>query len=408
VVAASGCRGGGSSDATAAAPIPGPDAQLVNGNPAAAAGGSGVQPVGFEQPRDTASADAGPNSEDDIYGTKRFGEARNLTETFSAKKLYEDALTLVGQGPNREIAQVAYREGEAAFAEGDFETAAKRFKTAARRWPDSSLEEDALFWLSESYFFGDRYPDAQDTYTRILDKYDNSRHLDKISSRLFAIGRYWEELDRTDHRFSLLPNLTDKTRPRFDTAGNSESAYEAVHLNDPTGPLADDAIMAQANKHFLDEKYEDADYYYDLLRRDYSKSPHQRTAHELGLQAKLRTYQGAQYDATPLEEAEKLVTQTRINFPGNTPEERNRLAEQQQKVLTAQAERDWEMAEFYCKKKQYGAARMHYQIVIDEYGNTPLGERARQRMLECEGKPATPPQKLPWLVKLFDGKKKTR
>ena len=92
--------------------------------------------------------------------------------------------------------------------------------------------------------------------------------------------------------------------------------YENIRLNDPTGPLADDAIMATANSYFRRGRYNDADYQYDLLRKEYPRSDHQFNAHMLGLQCKLRKYQGPDYDGTPLEEAEQLVKQQRTQFAG--------------------------------------------------------------------------------------------
>ena len=97
-------------------------------------------------------------------------------------------------------------------------------------------------------------------------------------------------------------------------------------MNDPTGPRADDAIMATANIYFRQGKYEDADYHYSLLRREYPRSEFQFEAHLLGLQSKMRKYQGADYDGTPLEEAKDLVKQLHVQFAGQLkPEEKERL-----------------------------------------------------------------------------------
>ena len=67
--------------------------------------------------------------------------------------------------------------------------------------------------------------------------------------------------------------------------------------------------MATGNTYFVKNRYLDADYYYDLLRRDYPRSEHLINAYKLGLQCKLRKYQGAAYDGTPLVEAEELINQ---------------------------------------------------------------------------------------------------
>ena len=60
--------------------------------------------------------------------------------------------------------------------------------------------------------------------------------------------------------------------------------------------------------------------------REYPRSELQFEAHLLGLQAKLRKYQGENYDGTPLEEAKMLVKQLNSQFCGRlSKEEKDRL-----------------------------------------------------------------------------------
>src|SRR5262245_29024292 len=58
----------------------------------------------------------------------------------------------VGLGPNRSVAEAHFAEGEKQFAAKNFDAAAKQFKKAAGRWPDSTMEEQSMFLLGESYF----------------------------------------------------------------------------------------------------------------------------------------------------------------------------------------------------------------------------------------------------------------
>jgi len=84
--------------------------------------------------------------------------------------------------------------------------------------------------------------------------------------------------------------------------------YEQIRLNDPTGSLADDSIMATANSHFVHGEWDDADYHYGLLRTEYPRSEYQYQAHLLGLRCKLLRYQGPGYDNSPLVEADELAS----------------------------------------------------------------------------------------------------
>ena len=233
-----------------------------------------------------------------------------------------------GLGPDQRIAEQTYAEGETLFRAQKFAEATKKFKEAASRWPDSRLQQDAMFYQAESEFYNRQYSEAVDAYEKLLENYPSSPHLDQVIRRQFEIAQYWEKHHQWQPHWATTPNLLDETRPLFDTLGHALKTYENIRLNDPTGPLADDAIMASANSYFLRGRYGDADYQYELLRNEYPRSEHQFEAHILGLQCKLRKYQGANYDETPLLEAKQLVKQLKVQFAGQlNSEERARQSE---------------------------------------------------------------------------------
>ena len=320
------------------------------------------------------------------------------------EQAWKDAKKAFGYGPDEKIAREAFAEGQKLFKEKKFEEAAGQFHTASWRWPDSLLEEDSLFLEGESYFFADKYSSAFDAYGLLLKQHDNSRYLDTVMQRAFAIGRYWEQVDDKAHHWPVTPNVTDKTRPWFDTAGNAISAYNMVRLHDPTGPLADCSVMAIANYHFRHGDWEEAAYHYDLLRKDYPKSKFQKEAHLLGLQSKLRMYQGARYAAEPLKDAKEIATQTLTQFHGRLGEEESRVAETRAQIIAQEAAREWEVAQYYDNKKQFGAARYYYRGILEKYAQTPYGEKARSRMEEIKSEPDTPPNRFKWLTEVFERK----
>ena len=139
------------------------------------------------------------------------------------------------------LARADFLYGARKYAE-----AAKKYKVAIDRWPDSAIEEEAMWQLAECWFFTDQYPKAEDCYDEIVKKYANSRYLDRIAQRQFVIAQYWIALDQKSHLPVIVPNLADRSRPLFDTRGRALKAYDHVRINDPRGPLADDSIMAAA------------------------------------------------------------------------------------------------------------------------------------------------------------------
>ena len=331
--------------------------------------------------------------------TKKPTFAERMTEASSPKNVGLKLKKLVGRGPNEEVARHAYNEGDLYFREKKYDKAIDFYKVAADRWPDSSLEEDAMFMLGESYFQANQYPRASNMYTKLVKKYENSRHLDMVIKRRFAIGRYWEQRSKDDPVHGL--NFKDKTMPRWDTVGNTVAIYESIRMDDPTGPLADDATMATANTLFLNGRWEDASYHYDLMRTEFPQSEFQPQAHLLGMQAKLRSYQGPHYDGKPLQDAKKLGHTLQTQFANQMPNERENIA-QTMKVVEAQlAERDYSLGEFYYNSRHYYAAKYYYNEVVKQYPQSRFADLAKSRIDEVKDKPPDPKNEVEWIAGLF-------
>ncbi len=353
---------------------------------------------------------ASPVAKESVIAAGEKNEQIGLLPGLDPRVQYDKMKTAIGLGPNEQYARHAYTEGDRLFRDKKYKAAAEKFQTAISRGPHSSIEQDAMFMLAESYFFNDQYIPARDAYDGLVKAYTNTRYMDSVIDREWKIARYWEERDEQYHHWALAPNVYDKTRPWFDTIGHAIKTYESIRLNDPTGPRADDAIMATANIYFRYGQYEEADYNYTLLRREYPRSELQFEAHLLGLQAKLRKYQGEDYDGTPLEEAKSLVKQLNSQFSGRLSKvEKDRLAMVEGQLNLEIANRDYRMASYYDKKKDYGAARFYYAEVMKKYPQTELAKKASDRVAEIKGEPDEPPKKLAFLVDLFpESRERTR
>ena len=329
-------------------------------------------------------------------------EQRGIAPWLNPKPAVNRARTAMGYGPNVERARQALAAADVALREQDYDRAEDLFEEAVARAPNSAIEQRAMFGLGESHLFRDEYSSALEVYGELLDEYPSTPNFDDVIERLWAIGQYWDERHRQDQSWAITPNFFDHTRPRFDTGGNAIKAYEAIRLNDPTGPRADDALMATAGIYFRRHQYQDADYHYTLLRREYPRSEFQFEAHLLGLQTKLRKYKGPDYDGAPLEEAKKLVKQIRTQFAGRlSPAETERLQRTQADVARMIAERDLRMGKYYEDTRHNLAARFYYGRAAKKYANTGVGAEAQSRMTALAGQPDVPEERLSWFVEMF-------
>ncbi len=352
----------------------------------------------------------GPVSTERVVEATEAKSETGLIPALDPRVQYDKVKTVVGLGPNEQIARQDYAEGDRLFREKNYKAAAEKFKAAVDRGPHSAIQQDAMFMLAESYFFDDRYINARDAYDALVKEYTNTRYLDQVIDREWKIARYWEQYDQHRPHLALTPNAWDKTRPWFDTLGHAIKTYDSIRLNDPTGPRADDAIMATANIYFEHGRYDDADYHYTLLRREYPRSELQFEAHLLGLQAKLRKYQGEDYDGTPLEEAKKLVKELNSQFADRLrPEDKQRVVTTEAWLNKEIATRDYRMAAYFDKKKDFGAARFYYAEVIKKYPDTELAKKSTDRVAELKGEPEIPAKPLGFLVDhLPESRERTR
>ena len=180
--------------------IPGPSSTTRWRGGNAAGPASGVIPVSAETsagPPPTIPPELPPPSGGvsikDVKPEEEKKKGFELSD-LAPENVWKNMKKATGYGPDEKIARAAMQEGQTLFREKKYTEAAAKFATTADRWPDSPLEEDALFLKGESEFFADQYSKAHDTYGGLLKKYVNTRHLDTVAAREFAIGRYWEQV----------------------------------------------------------------------------------------------------------------------------------------------------------------------------------------------------------------------
>ena len=352
------------------------------------------------------------DSQADIVFRGQDDEPDGVLGKFGPSQLYQQAKNAAGYGPDESVARQLFQEGDALYRQAIAQEgkqrsatmldAADKFKAAADRWPKSIIEEDSLFLLGECYFFSNRYPDASEAYDKLVKKFENTRYMEIVGKRRFAIAQYWiDHQQKVDPDLPITPNLSSKDLPFFDKFGHGLRVLDKIRLDDPTGKLADDATMAAAISHFKAERYVRADELFTDLRRSFPNSDHQFMAHLLGVKCKLKIYQGPDYSQIPIEDAEKLIRQIQIQFPQEAEAEREFLVSALKEVRLKRAQHEMGLARYYDRRKEYSAARHYYNKVRTEFSDTSLAEKAANRLESISDKPDSPEQKVPWLTKLF-------
>lgn len=293
-------------------------------------------------------------------------------------------------------AQEKYKSQDFAGATGDL-------KQIIKKYEDYPVEEEARFLLAECHYAQEAYPRARDHYEGLCKKYPSTRYLEQSTRRLYTIGIIWlagnkeaapselvqvsaEEVENPGasehpaaaHPWTFVPNVSDRTRPVFDTTGFALKCFKSVWMYDPTGPLADDALMATAVYYVRRGNTREADYYFDLLRQEYPKSEFCQTAFVVGSDVKLANYQGPRYDGKHLANANELIQTTLALYP--KLEDRERLQEKLKQVHAQAAERDFSHGQYYERRGKPQSAAIYYESVMQDYADTEWAEKARERL----------------------------
>ena len=328
--------------------------------------------------------------------------------SLSPKRVRSNVQEALGLGPDEQLARQLYKEADALFEQassapaedrGDlFLEAAGKYNTAAARWPDSMLQEDALYMKGESYFFADHYDDSRKAFELLIKEYPNTRHIDRVAARRFDIAQYWLAVHRDDPTYFLIPNWRDEQMPHNDVFGNAVRVYDKIRLDDPTGRLSDDATMAAATAYFAEGKYRQADRFFTDLRRTYPESEHQFEAALLAVKSKIQLYQGPDYDSAPLEEGQALIELMFEQWPEESNEHREFLTNSFKDIRLKLAQREWETGQFFDGRGEYGGARFYYTRVVQDFADTSLATNAQDRLAVIADRPDKPEQQMQWLV----------
>lgn len=371
-----------------------------------------------------------------VQGPTERGLSKTSWERKRAELLREGDAATTQALNNYDAALALYDQGKFAEAEKAFKSVVKarrdlhesfgvKFRRAWGAQKESTgnlygtygdaIEEDAIFMMAEAQYAQRKYPDAEKSYQELLVKYPSTRYLDPVTRQLFRIARYWldfpedvgatgdaevkvashetQELGHLEQptkkpsattRVPVLPNLTDETRPLFDTYGRGKQALRSIWLHDATGPLADDALMLAANHSLRTEDYVEAARLYALLREQYPDSRHLKDAYLLGSHVTLASYLGPAYDGKTLETSRELKQDMLALFPDLTAEQREQLQEEIARLQDAEVARIWDLVEFYRVKRMYPAVKLHCYLIINRHPDSKYAEKAREELVLTE------------------------
>ncbi|MCE9532793.1 MAG: outer membrane protein assembly factor BamD [Planctomycetes bacterium] len=296
------------------------------------------------------------------------------------------------------------------YREKEYKKAGKLFGRVADDTSNPPLQaEKARFFEAECKRMQEYYVDAMSTYNRLLKDFQYGVYREQAVARMYEICSFWlqdtraqiqAELDKADGKKASVPwNFIhfDKRKPTFDQEGHALKMLEQVYYNDPTGPNAERALYDAGYIHFHRGEYKEADdlltQLIDMNERNGGKSAYRDRAIELAILAKNNISGGAAYDGRKAAESLKLIHQAKMSSPELVNQKGDFLDKQMKMIRYIQAEKDYEIAEFYNRTGHPASAWFYYELVRRRYNGTEFHDRAVARMKEINGDLADGQQK---------------
>lgn len=284
------------------------------------------------------------------------------------------------------------------FKQGKFSEAERAFTPIAKRRKGTPWGEKAQYYLAESQYQGKKYVRANDSFERLFADYPGTEFLDKAVSREYSLAQIW--LNQSNPKVKpeeILPWYSRFTgqQPLIDTRGTGLKALEHVRHHDPTGPLADDAVLQIADYHMDSGDYESAALYYDQLVNDHLKSPFLQKAQLAAIDARMKGYMGPDYDGAGLEQARELIKQTMATFPDRQASYDN-LYHTLDLINDAEAERCFDFASHYKRAGYVTSAEYYFGKIPQRWPNSPWAVKAKTELAQLAKMPrkASQPSKI--------------
>lgn len=127
------------------------------------------------------------------------------------------AASAAGAGPHLSSAQdaaspsgddkLSYQAAFNLLKDGQYDRAITAFQKFLAIYPDSSLADNAQYWLGEAFYVNKAYPEALSAFQRVVDKYPQSR---KLPDAMLKIGYCRYEMQQLDSAREVLTQVASR------------------------------------------------------------------------------------------------------------------------------------------------------------------------------------------------------
>ena len=256
----------------------------------------------------------------------------------------------------------------------EYSRALQEMEILVRTYPRSAEAAEAEFYAGRCYEALENYEGAYKAYHAVLKKYPNSSKIQEVIEEEYRIANlFYNGKKRKIAGLEIFPSY--------------EKAIEIFREVVESAPYGSYAELSQYK---IGECYKKIGDYpkskeaFEKLIEDYPKSELVDNAKYQIALVIFKMSRAASYD----EEATDKAIAEFTKFVQEHPE--SELVQESQEAIRElkerKAEKAFDIAEFYAKQKQFAAAKVYYNQVIEQHAESPWASRALEKLTVLEKK----------------------
>ena len=236
----------------------------------------------------------------------------------------------------------------------------KKYGTASPRYPE------ALYLKGTAEMGTEDYRAARDDFQKLLNDYPGSIYAERALSGQYRVAEQYLAGKKRKALGGLF-KIPDRD------AG--VKIMDDVAVNYADTPLAESAQLAKANYYYERGDFDLAQDEYARFARDFSRSRYHAKALLYSAYSALASFAGIKFDDAPLIEAQERLGQFTRSYPAQA--EQMQAPTTLEQIASTRADKTLDIAKFYEKTGQPGAARFYYRATVQRWPNTPAAAEAR-------------------------------
>jgi outer membrane protein assembly factor BamD (BamD/ComL family) len=246
-----------------------------------------------------------------------------------------------------------------------------RARSILNRWlkqnPDDERVDEATFLVGETYFEGHDYWQAVKRYQTVAEN-ASGPIFDAANQRATDVGRaFLAGEKRILWYFIPLPAYDDGIEIL-------DRVWERV----PGSRLGELALKYKADYYFANGDMDLAYDEYVNLAQQYPSGRFTQVAMLRSAEAAESEFPGVRFDDQPLIDANERYRQFAGTFPVYA--EREKVPERLEGIRQQRAQKDYEVARWYERTRQPGAAEFYYRLILKDWPETLAAAEARTRL----------------------------